>query len=73
MKRGRPPLAPEFRSKRELRVVLYTERDDLDGIRALAEYYGLTIQELTRRWWRTAVQRAAADHKIDFRSAAKNN
>lgn len=72
-KRGRPLMPPELKSRREIRVILYTDREDLQGMRQLAAYYGVTIQELTRRWWKLALSRAAADQKIDFHRAAKNN
>ncbi len=72
MKRGRPPLPPALRCN-GVRVVFHTTHDDRQDMTSLAAYYGLTIQEMTRRWWRIAIKKASHDRKIDFRGAAKNN
>lgn len=69
-KRGRPPLP--FGSK-SVRIVFYASKDELEAMRAYAEYEAETIQKITRRAWMKIVQHAKASGKIEFHGAAKIN
>lgn len=54
-KRGRPPLTAERRSVR--RFVFRTTGSLAEDIRLFAEYQGMTVQQITRHWWKRAIEK----------------
>ena len=54
-KRGRPPLPAPRKSVK--RFVFHTTGSLAEDIRLFAEYQGVSVQVLTRRWWSRAIEK----------------
>lgn len=55
MKRGRPPIAAEHRCEEQF--AFRATHSLADDIRQFAEYHGMSVPEITRHWWKKAIEK----------------
>lgn len=62
-KRGRPPIPVAERNAEQF--AFRATHSLAEDIRRFAEYHGMTVPEITRHWWKKAIERNPAFRVTD--------